>query len=336
MNNKIVDRAVVSLFLAAAFAAEASPAASDPKDAVPGDVVIFLVDRSESVGQLATPDTVEALVNHYVRVAALARMPTQFAVVAYSGKGVQVIGDPQGRPTLAYDALLERLEQDFPRPNGGTPLVEALQATQALVAALPDEQRVTIIHCGDGQPAGAFDPDQYPVVAKHLADCIAAVTQGVPTDQQQPKIEELRRKWRDPATPEGKRLYETYAEQEFSACKRLAAGFHDRQVRFVSVDFNGVEMLRQLHEAGGGKPQDYLLVQPASRLIEMLHEHGLTRFGGVLVCKPIVVPKGDVRQRVTAIPLDAISEAAVVTVVFSEPVADFTIGYGSGSKSTVG
>jgi hypothetical protein len=178
------------------------------------------------------------------------------------------------------------LQQEFPRPNGYTPLVEALTALFEVVKALPPGTRITIIHSGDGQPSSPVSLDKYPKAAKFVADRIAAVMRAASADEQQAKVDELHRQLDDPETVDGKRLHRLLFDEQFAESKRLMASLRDRNVRFVSVDFNGVDTLKQLHDAAGGAPDDYLLVRPASRLIEILHERGLTKYNGVLVSKP--------------------------------------------------
>jgi hypothetical protein len=315
-----------------ALAAPTSTTAGSNPAGPANDVVIYLVDRSGSVGMLEVPDTVEAAIVHQVQVAQLARTPAKFLVVVYSGQGVTVIGDKEGQPTLAYETFLERLHAEFPRPNGTTPLVEALTAALKVIKALSPGQRVTVIHCGDGQPCGPFDPDRYPSVAKFIADRTAAATRDVRPEDQQAKVDELHRQWADPESPDGKLLHALWLKEEFAECKRVAAGCRDRNVRFVSIDFNGLSTLKELHEAAGGAPDDYLLVKPASRLIDVLHERGLTRYDGVLVSKPIEVKESDSERNVVGIRLNKFANSALVTAVFREPVPQFTDHLRAGFK----
>ncbi len=294
-----------------------------PSASAQGSIVIYLVDRSASVGGLPVPDPSLAMITHHIRVAELARAPTKFLVVTYSGQGVQVFGDAKGMPTLAYETLLAQLDKEFPKPNGTTPLVEAYEKLASILTNFPVSERITIIHSGDGIPTIGFDKNKYPKIAAYMSKRISQATQGVAPDEQQEKIDVLQREWNDPLSPEGKRLWALYEKEATLTCHRIASHLKKPNLRFVSVDFNGVQQLRDLHEASGGAVEDYLLVKPASKLIQSLHDRGLTQYSGVLLSPPLRVESLGKSRHIQRIPLSSLSDATVITVVFEKPIANY-------------
>jgi hypothetical protein len=301
------------------------PVFADDDDA-PAQTVIFLVDRSGSIGELPKPENTQAVIQHTIKVAALSSQPAQFAVIIFNGDGVVVLAGDDDQPTVAYDTLLNRLQSEWPEAKGGTPLVDALQICLQMIGEAPSGEQVTVVHCGDGKPmSGILSPDKFPAVKKHMDEMIQAIVNGpYPEPIKQRQHENLRLAWGDLRTPEGERIWAIQETAELDVCFEHASALKSHGVRFLTVDFNDVEELRQLHDAAGGTDDDYLLVQPATELVNQLHGVGLTRFSGVVTPDPIVVPPDLTSfESETEVPLDAVGQAAVITVFFDEAIERF-------------
>ena len=145
---------VMSLLL---LAAQAPPAKQ------PDAVLIFIIDRSGSIADLPLPDIDLAWITEQIHLAELSGQNVQVAVIVLSGQGVVVFGDDKQMPTAAYKSLLKRLRREWPQPNGGTPLVEAMTVAVRMAQAMPQQSRINIVFSSDGQPSsGMLQPDLYP------------------------------------------------------------------------------------------------------------------------------------------------------------------------------
>ncbi|MCH7728682.1 MAG: VWA domain-containing protein, partial [Planctomycetes bacterium] len=289
--------------------------------------IIFVVDRSGSMGQLREPDTAEAFILQAIHVAMLSQRDVKMAVVLHNGHGIKVLGDDNGAPTAALKTLQQRVIQEWESPFGGTPLDEALGMTVAMAKALPANTNTTLVNIGDGSPSsGRLRPEDFQEVQQEIDRQIQAIqARGFPPRTTEQLIQRFRAELRDPTTEEFKQLYNRQVKAEFEACLRHAALLKGKKVRFVSVDFGTpIKELRKIHQAAGGSDRDYLVVQTANRVIEALHGAGLTQLDGIVVPKPIHIPAdSSTFEKTIEHQLDSVGEAAVVSIVFQSPIPKF-------------
>ncbi|MCY2988008.1 MAG: VWA domain-containing protein [Planctomycetota bacterium] len=327
-NILVVELIVVFLFgqmPPETWAAPGRPSAA--VDATGEDVNIFLVDRSESMAHLPEPDTIQAAINEALQVAILSGRPAKMAVIIFNGRGVKILGDDQDMPMSALKSLHKRLFNEWPTPDGGTPLDEALQHCARMVKSLPAAARITIVNAGDGQPSsGRLRPDDFSDIQKEMERQLKGIqSQSYPPGILQQLVDQRQRAWKDPTTEEFRKLYALQIKAEFDACLRHAAVLKGRKVRFVSLDFVGqLDELRQIHDAAGGTAEDYAVVRPANTAVKRIHDLGLTRLDGVIVPPPVHVP-ADAASFECQIQhsLDRVGEAALVTVLFHQAIPRF-------------
>ena len=288
--------------------------------------LIFLVDRSESIAHLAQPDTTLPFITQAIHVGALSGRQVRMAVIVFNGNGVKVIAGEDGKTTSALESLHKKLLQDWEKPSGATPFDQALTEAISLVKnAAPG--RVTVVHFGDGCPeSGRLRPEDFESVRKEIDRRVEGFRNaGYPPKTTQQLIDRFTKAMGIPGTEEFNQVYAIQRGAEFDLCKKHAATLRAAKVRFVSVDFDGrIPQLREIHDAAGGLAADYLVVQPANTVIKKLHELRLIQLNGIVVPKPVHIgPDLATFQGTIECLLDRVGEAAVLTVVFHEPIEDF-------------
>jgi hypothetical protein len=299
--------------------------APDPQQPL---VVIYLIDNSESIARLPEPDTMRSWVAYQVKQAALSGRPIQFAAVIYSGKDVKVIGSDKDLPTSAHNAFLQKLSDAWGPPKGGTPLDIALSQCAHMIEQVP-EADVQVVHFGDGEPSSNWlRIDDFPPVQNYVESQLKAIDdRDLPEKIKQELKQRRLLDVEDPSTDIGKRAFEIQAAAEFELCLQDANALRSLGVRFVTVDFAGVEKLRQIHKAAGGIEQDYVAIDAPSRIVASLHELNLTAWPGLIIPPPIPLPVdsngGEVYEVGREFTLDPIAEAATIFVNFDAPIAEF-------------
>lgn len=298
--------------------AQPQPGADDSRRA---STVIFLVDRSESIAHLPVPDTTEAMIVNCIQAARLARGETKFLAIVYSGQGVELIGGEGGKPTTAYQTLIQQVHDKLPSPNGGTPLTEALVRCRDVISKLPAEEVVTVLSTGDGQPTRPFVDGQNPKVDAYLKKRLEAITAGLQGAQQQKRIEAFYLELQNPQSREAQKLGDLMAQEELQICLKTAEQLSSSRVRYITIDFNGIAELKAIHDAAGGLPDDYVILESANLVIHKLHDLGVTHYEGTLV-PPVIQgdASSEVRKNNLTVPLDDLADAAMVTIVLDEPV----------------
>ena len=95
-------------------------------------------------------------------------------------------------------------------------------------------------------------------------------------------------------------------------------------MRLVSVDFGGgIPELREIHAAGGGTPDDLLVINP-NAVIGRLHELGLTALPQVFLARPMSFDADPAAfERHVEIELDEIAEAVLIAIEFHPAIAKF-------------
>jgi hypothetical protein len=301
-----------------------------PADQTSGTVMILLVDKSESMAHLPEPDVDQAFLTELIQLARLSGRAVRIAAIVFGGEGVKVFGDDHQMPTAAHASLHRALIRDWPKPAGGTPLEAALQECVRMVGAQPPRTDVTVVLCGDGRPdSGRLRPEAFPGVKAEMDRRLKALHekyQGHPASILHRLAERLETAWKDPETEEFRALYAVQAKAEYARTLEHAAALKKAGIRFVSVDYaGGIPELQEIHREAGGRPADLVLATPPTTVIPKLHSLGLTALPRVIVQAPRPFPAEPARFEGTyELRLDPIGEAALVTLVFEPPVAEFT------------
>jgi uncharacterized protein YegL len=290
--------------------------------------VILLHDYSGSM--ILLEDISQAITSHLLNLAQLASAGQQVrvAVVLFGGDGVFVLGEGD-QPTAAVRALHDQVLNKWRTPVGGTPMDAALATVVAMVTAKELQGwETTVVLFTDGEPDSlTLRPTEFPEIKKRMDAQVAAAVRGfgdfAPDDIARLKARK-ETALHDLGTAEGMSLYRVQKELEFAKTKEYAAALRKAGVRLVTVDYVGKSAaLREIHEAGGGKPRDLIEAIPASSAIEKLHAAEVLAPGGVLAQEPLRVEAAKTTERLTPVHLESIASQALVTVVFDRGVERF-------------
>jgi len=297
----------------------------------PPEYFLYLIDRSGSMRDL--PDnTLRSMLIHSSKVAKLAKGKVHFGVITFAGQKIQVYGDPNQKafgqiemPTTAHDQLLNRVLSDWQEPSGATPMDIALEYVIAMLNEIEPNSKVTVVYCGDGMPySGWVRAEDFPEVADYLRSRV----EGVSQQNYPPQIlEEMRQtllaSLQNPESEEAQRVLNLQAKAEMVRCQQYVADLVKAGVRFVTFAFEDIPELREIHTSANADPQDYIVLKPASSVVEQLHNLGLTDFNGVAKLVPNQVDaKSDVYEETIQITTPAIGDRLVVTVLIT-PYNDF-------------
>jgi len=285
----------------------------------PGRVVMFLIDRSESLGKVA--DSVLPAITVYCENSRLATEPTAFLSVVFNSavEKVRIVGDDAGLPTTNVTKFLKDLQEAIGPPAGVSPIDSAFEAALAAMAGLPPDTDVTVVLFSDGQARhDRIRTDLYPPVLVRENDLLDPLRKK---GLSQAIIEARRRALHSAGDAEGRDLWKVQDEARQARCIELARAIEARGVRFVSVGFDDFESLRKFHEAAGGAPRDYV-VTPPGLVVDAFDKAQIGRFPMVfhdrIEAKP--EPGGPVSATVN---LDPIARSFVAYTEFSRPITDF-------------
>ena len=290
-------------------------------------VLLFLVDRSDSMNGFQPPETTQAVVLHGLDLAALSPEPPSVAVVFFGEGDVMVVGDENGMPTSAIGTLRRRLLADWPDLGGATPMDEAFQTAVRIVHDLPQDTEVSIVLMTDGRPdSGRIRPDDFPEIQEIIEDRKKALSgkyQGFPPAIIQAKLAEYEQELADPETETFETIYIQQRELEFAKTLELASALKKRGVRFVTLAFRQTLPLVGIHEAAGGLEDDLVETSP-NQIIPKLHALRLLALPRI-VALPVQEFDADPQafERTIRVPPETIGEAILVTVEFQPAIEDF-------------
>ncbi|MEP3479759.1 MAG: vWA domain-containing protein [Fuerstiella sp.] len=286
------------------------------------ELLLVLADRSDSTRSWDPPEQTLAVLRHVVNVASLTDRQIDVAVITF-GNTVQVFGDEQGRPTAAFDTLLARLEKNWPEAGGGTPLDSAFEKAVQLYRQA--QCRTTIILLTDGQPASGFlQPDRFSEVRQKIDTMRELVVNRYVEDGMTFLTRKLKSFDDDLENPESdlfQKLYLTQQKAEVQLVLKLAKQLNQSNVRFITFDHSGIEILEEIHSTAGGRVEDFVRTEPGN-LLPSLNE--VFTLPGVVQAQPIQLEADDsVCESELQIKTDPIAQSIYTAIEFRPAITDF-------------
>ena len=295
--------------------------------------VIVLDDGSQSMEKYPQANP-RLFLSHLLKIADLAEADFRLAVIQFGGaKQITVHAGSDGLPTAAFESLQQKLLQAWKPPAGYTPMATGMEKAVGMVQKIPADAPIVIILISDGEPKSyVLQPTVYPDVKAAKAKQIAnLIERHRDKDPQFAKtaLQHYETLSNTVGSDAWKALYQIQEPQELDRTLSLARVLKNRGARLISVAYDTLPQVKEIHAAGGGAESDFLTVNPANQIIEHLHSTGLTQLPRLLVQKTMEFPP--VNDKFTTkweIPIEQIGTAFVATVVFGQPIAkdaDFTL-----------
>lgn len=286
------------------------------------ELLIVLVDRSSSMSEWNPPESTQAVILHYLELAALADRKLELLVITF-GREVKVFGDADGNPTAAYESLAKRLIAEWPESGGGTPLDEAFER---VVAVCKDSNQPTgILLLSDGEAgSGHLRPDEFPEIREGIDAKRKLILNRFRDDGPEILNESLRRyelSLLNTDSDEFKRLYGKQIASERTRTLQHAKTLHRRTIRFTTVDFAGRSALLEIHKAAGGTDEDFIRAQP-DRVIE--HLKSVSPASGIVQLESLEIKADPAStEHDFEIKTDPTAESVYINVEFHPAIPDF-------------
>lgn len=286
------------------------------------EMLIFLVDYSGSIAKLE--DWTQPLVTQVVRAAELTQSNRQIAVIFFGGKGVQVKG-----PTATYASLHQELIKSWPRPEGATPLDEAMEQAVKICKNLPSRTRTTVVLFTDGKPdSGRLRPETFPPMKTAIEQLLAKEKEqnpDLPEAFLQQFLAKLERKLLD--SPASVPIYHNIQlPLEYKKTLQHAAELKGTGARFLLFDYSGkIPELKEIHDAAGGAKEDFILALPPRSILPIAHKLGLAGSSRRVCALDPQEFKGQASSYSFnyTCRLDPVAGAGLITAVFHAPLPNY-------------
>lgn len=276
--------------------------------------IVVLVDRSDSISN--RPHVQDALINLLLDISRLSHGRVKLAFVFFGGE-IKVVADADGLPSPASEPIRQACRDHLSKPCfGGTPLPQALEELNRILAAIPENELKTAVLLGDGNAFLPVSPRLFPEVQAELERLYAAAEK----DDDPDALKKLEERLHDYNSETVKSLLALQQPLLDSLCLQLASTTNSYDARIVSLAFEpGLDGLKSIHLAAGGSEHDYIETDSVN-VIEAFHNAQIV--SGLLHFPTIDIARADSYRFFEDIPLAPELGAETALIVQTSPTAE--------------